>query len=44
MDKIPTKDKILISALTLFAEKGYDGERVDLIAENAGIKGSSLYK
>ncbi|MGN1415756.1 MAG: TetR/AcrR family transcriptional regulator [Oscillospiraceae bacterium] len=44
MDKIPTKDKILDSALTLFAEKGYDGVGVDLIAENAGIKGPSLYK
>ena len=44
MDKIPTKDRILDSALTLFAEKGYDGVGVDLIAENAGIKGPSLYK
>ena len=32
------------SALTLFAEKGYDGVGVDLIAEKAGIKGPSLYK
>lgn len=44
MDKMPTKDRILDSALTLFAEKGYDGVGVDLIAENAGIKGPSLYK
>lgn len=44
MDKIPTKDRILDSALTLFSEKGYDGVGVDLIAENAGIKGPSLYK
>ncbi|MGN1089007.1 MAG: TetR/AcrR family transcriptional regulator, partial [Huintestinicola sp.] len=44
MDKKPTKDRILDSALTLFAEKGYDGVGVDLIAENAGIKGPSLYK
>lgn len=44
MDKIPTKDRILDSALTLFAAKGYDGVGVDLIAENAGIKGPSLYK
>lgn len=44
MDKIPTKDRILDSALTLFAEKGYDGVGVDLIAETAGIKGPSLYK
>lgn len=44
MEKIPTKDRILDSALTLFAEKGFDGVGVDLIAENAGIKGPSLYK
>lgn len=44
MDKKTTKDKILDSALTLFAAKGYDGVGVDLIAENAGIKGPSLYK
>ena len=39
-----TKDRILDSALTLFAEKGYDGVGVDLIAEKAGLKGPSLYK
>ncbi len=44
MDKIPTKDRILDSALELFSEKGYDGVGVDLIAERAGIKGPSLYK
>lgn len=44
MEKIPTKDRILDSALSLFSEKGYDGVGVDLIAENAGIKGPSLYK
>lgn len=44
MDKKPTKDRILDSALTLFSEKGYDGVGVDIIAENAGIKGPSLYK
>ncbi|MGN0638253.1 MAG: TetR/AcrR family transcriptional regulator [Huintestinicola sp.] len=44
MDKTPTKDRILDSALALFSEKGYDGVGVDLIAENAGIKGPSLYK
>ena len=44
MQKPPTKDRILDSALTLFSEKGYDGVGVDLIAENAGIKGPSLYK
>lgn len=44
MEKMPTKDRILESALTLFSDKGYDGVGVDLIAENAGIKGPSLYK
>ncbi|MGN0696021.1 MAG: TetR/AcrR family transcriptional regulator [Oscillospiraceae bacterium] len=44
MEKIPARDRILDSALTLFAEKGYDGVGVDLIAENAGMKGPSLYK
>ena len=44
MNKIPTKDRILDSALTLFSERGYDGVGVDQIAENAGIKGPSLYK
>lgn len=44
MKKLPTKDRILDSALTLFSQKGYDGVGVDLIAENAGIKGPSLYK
>ena len=44
MEKKPTRDRILDSALCLFAEKGYDGVGVDLIAENAGIKGPSLYK
>lgn len=44
MKNIPTKQKILFSALELFAEKGYDGVGVDLIAENAGMKGPSLYR
>ncbi len=39
-----TKEKILDEALTLFAENGYDGTSVDLIAERVGIKGPSLYK
>lgn len=38
------KEKILDEALTLFAEKGYDGTSMDLIAERVGIKGPSLYK
>lgn len=44
MSKLSTRDRILDSALTLFSEKGYDGVGVDLIAENAGIKGPSLYR
>ena len=39
-----TKQRILDEALTLFAENGYDGTGVDLIAERVGIKGPSLYK
>ena len=39
-----TKERILYAALDLFAEKGYDGVGVDLIAENAGLKGPSLYR
>ena len=44
MSKASTRDKILDAALTLFSEKGYDGVGVDLIGENAGIKGPSLYR
>lgn len=44
MEKIPTKERILNAALILFAERGYDGVGVDLIAEHAGLKGPSLYK
>ena len=44
MGKASTRDKILYAALTLFSEKGYDGVGVDLIGENAGIKGPSLYR
>ncbi len=39
-----TKQRILDEALTLFAEYGYNGTGVDLIAERVGIKGPSLYK
>lgn len=44
MKEIPTKERILYAALDLFSEKGYDGVGVDLIAENAGLKGPSLYR
>lgn len=43
MDKISTKEKIVLAAFDLFAEKGYDGVGVDQIAEAVGIKGPSLY-
>jgi AcrR family transcriptional regulator len=39
-----TKQRLLEEALTLFSERGYDGTGVDLIAERAGIRGSSLYR
>ena len=39
-----TKEKILNAALSLFAEKGYDGTSVEQIAELVGIKAPSLYK
>ena len=44
MKDMSTKERILYAALYLFSEKGYDGVGVDLIAENAGIKGPSLYR
>ena len=43
-NKMSTKERILEEALTLFAERGYNGTGVDLIAERVGIKGPSLYK
>lgn len=44
MSQLTTRERILDSALSLFAERGYDGVGVDLIAEKAGLKGPSLYK
>lgn len=41
---MPTKEKILDAALTLFAENGYDGTSVEQIANIVGIKAPSLYK
>ena len=38
-----TKSKILNSAAKIFAEKSYDGSRVDQIAEHAGIPKSLIY-
>ena len=39
-----TKEKILETALTLFAKNGYDGTSVEQIAQDVGIKAPSLYK
>ena len=39
-----TKEKILETALTLFAENGFNGTSVEQIAQNVGIKAPSLYK
>ena len=44
MKDMPTKERILYAVLDLISEKGYDGVGVDLIAENAGLKGPSLYR
>ncbi len=39
-----TKERILDEALTLFSKYGYEGVSVKDIANNVGIKDSSLYK
>ena len=39
-----TKEKILETALTLFAKNGYDGTSVEQIAQDVGVKAPSLYK
>lgn len=39
-----TKERILEAALTLFAEKGYNGTSVEQIANAVGIRAPSLYK
>ena len=44
MNDMSTKERIMYAALDLFSKKGYDGVGVDLIAENAGLKGPSLYR
>ena len=44
MKDMSTKERILYAALDLFSKKGYGGVGVDLIAENAGLKGPSLYR
>lgn len=44
MDKLPTKERIVIEAARLFATKGYGAVSVDEIAQAVGIKAPSLYK
>ena len=44
MKDMSTKERIMYAALDLFSKKGYDGVGVDLMAENAGLKGPSLYR
>lgn len=39
-----TKERIIDEALTLFSRKGYQGTSVKNIADEVGIKDSSLYK
>ncbi|MDD5824080.1 MAG: TetR/AcrR family transcriptional regulator [Firmicutes bacterium] len=43
MTKPNTKERVLMEALKLFSERGYDGVGVNQIAEAVGIKGPSLY-
>ena len=39
-----TKERILLEALRLFSQKGYDAVSVEQIADAVGIKAPSLYK
>lgn len=43
MEKMTTRQRIVLAALELFSERGYDGVGVDQIADAVGIKGPSLY-
>lgn len=43
-EELSTKQKILVEALNLFAEKGYEAVSVGQIADAVGIKAPSLYK
>lgn len=43
MEKMKTRDRILMAALDLFSEKGYEETSIDMLAETVGIKGPSIY-
>jgi AcrR family transcriptional regulator len=40
----PTRDKILLSAIDLFAKNGYDGTSVRQIAKAVGVTESAIYR
>lgn len=42
-ETIPSKEKILETALVEFADKGYEGSRVDRIAIEAGVNKALIY-
>ena len=44
MEREPTKHRILLKALQLFAKEGYEAVSVERIANAVGIKAPSLYK
>jgi len=44
MKQIPTRKRIIVEALHLFSEKGYNAVSVGQIADAVGIKAPSLYK
>lgn len=44
MDNLSTKERILLSALDLFSQYGYEAVSVEQIANAVGIKAPSLYK
>lgn len=44
METVSTKERILQSALMLFAVDGYEAVSVEMIAKKVGIKAPSLYK
>ena len=43
MEPQSTEEKIIASALAEFAEHGYEGARVDRIADRAGVNKAMIY-